>query len=412
MNRRKFVEGLAASIAVFPFAMRFSSTAATLRKKVKITDLKVLMVRGCIADWPMVKVETDAGVTGYGECYWGRGIKEVILGYLRPMIIGEDPLDIDRLYTKMVQHTGGAGAIAGVTITAISGVEIALWDVVGKILGVPVCKLLGGQYRNHVRAYSTSSPRDLLDPACCREFAEELKSHRYGFNIVKTDFLRSRNPEEPYSRLLSNQDLSNNARGFANLREALGEGIDIAVHCHWELDWADALSLARAIAPIRPSWLEDPMPPDFSETWVKLTEHSPVPILTGENLYTRHGFKPFILKQGCHIIQIDIPKSGGLLESKKISDLADTFYMPVCTHSAASPLGFMASAHCAASMRNFKAQEHSVGRFGDAWEKFVILDGPIIKEGKIQIPDKPGLGVELNEDLVRANLFPGEQWWG
>jgi L-alanine-DL-glutamate epimerase-like enolase superfamily enzyme len=230
--------------------------------------------------------------------------------------------------------------------------------------------------------------------------------------MVKADILRSRTSQEPYSRQLSNHELSNNAKGFANLREALGEEIDIAVHCHWELDWFDALALARVISPVRPVWLEDPMPPDFSQTWVKLTEQSPVPILTGENLYTRPGFMPFILNQGCHIIQIDIPKSGGLLESKKIADLADTFYMPVCSHSAASPLGFMASAQCAAALRNFKAQEHSVSRFGDDWESFIILEGPIIKGGKIQIPNKPGLGVELNEDKVRANLFPGEQWWG
>jgi gluconate/galactonate dehydratase len=168
MNRREIVKTLATAVAL-PFVAPYSSIAATLRKKVKITDLKAMVVRGPIADWPMVKIETDDGVTGYGECYWGRGIKEVILGYLRPMMIGEDPLDIDRLYTKMVQQTGGAGAIAGVTITAISGVEIALWDVVGKILNVPVCKLLGGQYRNEVRAYSTRSPQDMLDSSSCRE---------------------------------------------------------------------------------------------------------------------------------------------------------------------------------------------------------------------------------------------------
>ncbi len=370
------------------------------------------MVQGPTGDWPLVKVETDVGIAGIGESYWGRGIKEIILGYLREAVLGEDPLDIDRLYTKMIQSTGGAGSIAGVTVTAISGVEIALWDLAGKLLGVPACKLLGGQYRNQVRAYSTRGPRNILDPASCREFAQELKADRHGFTAVKTDIIRNRDPREPYSRHLSNRELSNNSQGFANLRQSLGDDIDIAVHCHWELDWIDALKLARSIAQIKPLWLEDPLPPDYTETWVKLTEQSPVAILTGENLYTRHGFKPFILQQGCHIIQIDIPKAGGMLESKKIADLADTFYMPVCAHSASSPLGFMASAHCAASMRNFMAHEHSVGRFGESWQKFLILNEPLIKDGNIQIPDKPGLGVELNEDEVRAHLFPGEQWWG
>jgi L-alanine-DL-glutamate epimerase-like enolase superfamily enzyme len=412
MNRRKFLGISVASLSLQPFAGPYASVKESLRKKVKITSVKAMVVRGPIADWPLVKIETDSGITGYGEAYWGRGVKDVILGYLREAVIGEDPLDIDRLYSKMIRYTGGAGSIAGVTVTAISGVEIALWDVVGKLLNVPVSKLLGGQYRNEVQAYSTSSPTNLLDAESCREFARQLKAHRYGFTAVKTDFLRNRDSREPHSRHLSNIELSNNAKGFANLREALGESIDIAVHCHWELDWIDALGLARAVAPMRPSWLEDPMPPDFSEVWVKLTEQSPVPILTGENLYTRHGFKPFVTNQGCHLLQIDIPKAGGLLESKKIADLADAFYIPVCAHSAASPLGFIASAHCAAAIGNFRAHEHSEGSSGDAWEEFAILDWPLIKSGKIQIPDKPGLGVELNMDKVRANLSPGEEWWG
>ena len=165
-------------------------------------------------------------------------------------------------------------------MTAISGVEIALWDLAGKILEAPVCKLLGGQYRDGVRAYWTRSPRDMLDPASCREFASALKSHPYGITAVKSDadaFPARYDPQfrepghEPYSGHLTSKDLARIARGFANLREALGEDVDIAVHCHWEFDWIDALNLARAVAPIKPAWLEDPMPPDFSESWVKLT---------------------------------------------------------------------------------------------------------------------------------------------
>jgi len=174
------------------------------------------------------------------------------------------------------------------------------------------------------------------------------------------------------------------------------------------------LELARAVEPVKPMWLEDPMPPDYSESWTKLTAASPVPILTGENLYRRQGLKPFILNQGCHIIQIDIPKAGGLLESKKIADLADLYGIPVCAHNVASPLGSLASAHCAAAIRDFRAQEFAPGSLPntDAWEKAVIYDGPVIKNGKYRISDRPGLGVELNEDYVRAHLAPGERWWG
>jgi L-alanine-DL-glutamate epimerase-like enolase superfamily enzyme len=413
MNRRNFLQTLASVSAAPAFLSHYKSFAAPLRKKVKITDMKVMLVRGAF-DWPMVKIETDAGITGIGESYWGRGVKDIMLGYLRPLIIGEDPLDVDRLYTKMITRTGGAGAVAGATVTAISGVEIALWDLAGKILGVPVCKLLGGQYRESVRAYWTTGVRSMLDPASCRQWAEELKKNRYGFKAVKIGYMRSVDSRDPYSRHFSGQDLLNNTKAFMNLREALGDSYEIVVHCHWEFDLADALALARAVAPARPWWLEDPMPPDYSESWVKLTQASPVPIGMGENLYTRHGFKPFLINQGCHIAQIDIPKVGGLLESKKIADLADIFYIPICAHNVASPIGTMASAHCAASIRDFLGHEYNFGRLNsiDAWEKFAIYDRPFIKDGRIQLSDAPGLGIALNEDHVRANLAEGETWWG
>ncbi len=421
LRRRGFLKSMATAIPVSATFQPHQSLAASLRKKVKITNLKAMVIRGG-ADWNVVKIETDSGLTGIGEAYWGSGVKDVILRYLRDVVVGQDPLDIEPLYTRMLRHTGGAGSQAGITVSAISGVEIALWDLAGKILGAPVCKLLGGQYRDGVRAYWTCSPENILDPRSCRRFAEELKDHPYGITAIKVDadrIPRLADPEfrEPghdtYGRNLTRKDLGRIAAGFSNVREAVGEDIDIAVHCHWEYDWIDALELAGAVAPIRPMWLEDPMPPAYSDSWVKLTSESPVPILTGENLYRCEGFKPFILNQACHLVQIDIPKAGGLLESKKIANLAALFYLPVCAHNPASPLGTVASAHCAASIADFRAHEFSPGAMPtEAWERFVVYDGPVIQNGKIRILDKPGFGIELNEDYVRAHLAPGEEWWG
>jgi L-alanine-DL-glutamate epimerase-like enolase superfamily enzyme len=290
-----------------------------------------------------------------------------------------------------------------------------------------------------VRVYLTTSPANALDPASCREWASAIKEHAFGFTAVKADLVRKGYAKEDLydttfktprgeNRQLTNEDLDRNAKAFTNVRDALGPDFGIAVHTHWELDWNDALNLARVVAPMRPMWLEDALPPDFSDAWVKLTEESPVPILTGENLYTRRGFLPFIVHQGCHIAQIDIPKAGGLLEAKKISDLADIYDMAVTSHNASGPLGAVASAHSAAAMRDFKGHELSVGtltaKSGDlpwghfegdpieSWSSLVLHDGPLVKDGRILIPDRPGLGVEPNPDYVRAHLAPGETWWG
>ncbi|MFC1693739.1 mandelate racemase/muconate lactonizing enzyme family protein [Candidatus Latescibacterota bacterium] len=418
MNRRSLFKALTASLPVATFLPHYHAMAASDRKKVKITDVKVMLVRG-LFDWPLVRIETDAGIYGIGECFFGPNPKEIILHSqslspsLREILIGEDPLDVDRLYTTMINRKAGAGSIAGATVSAISGLEIALWDLAGKMLGVPVHKLLGS-FRDSVPAYWTNQgPRNMLDPASCREYADMIKSHPYGIKAVKCHH-RIRDIEGRLSRRFPRSDLDRNAKGFMNMREALGDDYEIVFHNHGNFDWMDALALARAIAPMKPWWLEDPIPSDFSDTWVKLTEESPVPILTGENLYTRHGFKPFIVNQGCHIIHIDIVKAGGLLEAKKIADLADIFYIPTCAHNVASPIGSIASTHSAASIRNFISHEFNYGNMKDhlAWEAFAVYDRPFIKDGKYQLSNKSGLGIDVNEDHVRANLAPGEKWWG
>lgn len=413
MNRRNFLRCLTGASAP-AFLDGYRLRAAALRNKVKITDVKVMLVQNQRRLTPFIRIDTDADVSGIGEAYWGYGVKEIILGYLKELLVGEDPVAVDLLYTKMINGTAGAGSTGGVTVTAVSGVEIALWDLVGKLLDAPVYALLGGSFHDGVRAYWTTGPGSTR--AEISEFKSRLAEHPFGFTALKVGFVRTPDPQvakvrrKSLSRHMSLKDLKANRERSETLRDVLGDEIEFSIHCHWEFDWPDALELARAVAPGRPWFLEDPMPPDYSDSWVNLTAASPVPILMGENVYTRHGFKPFIINRGCHLVQIDIPKSGGLLESKKISDLADLFYMPVCAHNVATPLGTVASAHAAASMRNFRA--HEVAGLSEYWEDFVVSPGPIVKGGRIQLYDRPGLGVELNEDVVRSRLADGETWWG
>ena len=193
----------------------------------------------------------------------------------------------------------------------------------------------------------------------------------------------------------------------------------VATWINSTLDFDSALRLAGAVAPVRPIWMEDPLPIAYNEQWVKLTEQSPVPILTGENLYTRADFRPFIVHQGLNLIEIDVSMAGGLLEAKKIADLAELYYIPVCTHNVAGPVATIASANFAASVREFVAHEaflstpeNRAGKGINGDSEVLGYDKEMTKDGYIQLSERPGFGIELNEELIRDKyLIEGESWW-
>ena len=194
------------------------------------------------------------------------------------------------------------------------------------------------------------------------------------------------------------------------VRETLGPDADFAVECHWRYDTQDVITLGKELEAVKPMWLEDPVPPDNIEAMARVTHSINVPVCTGENLYGRQGFRKLIEMQACSGVHIDIPKSGGLSESKKISDLADLYYIWTACHNPASPLGTIASCHASAAMREFRI--HELANWVDWWPDLVIHEGPFWKDGYFTIQDKPGYGVEINPDVAKAHLAPGETWWG
>jgi len=416
-SRRTFLKSIAAGAAIF--AGPYARAAAALRNKVKITDVKCMIVRGTW-DWNLIKIETDSGLYGIGEAYWGPGVKDMVLTQLKPLIIGEDPLNVDKLYTWMLLKSAGAGAIGGVTVTAASGIEIALWDLAGRILQTPVCNLLGGRFRDRVRFYRTLQvPPRVEDPASWREQVRAAKAEKFGWTAFKfqgdgippnADPGNREPGHDPFARNLTAKDIRRIVTAMDAVREELGPDTDFAIECHWKYDTNDVIRLAKALEHVKPMWLEDPVPPENIDAMARVAHATDIPVCTGENLYTRHGFRKLIEQQACAGVHIDIPKSGGLLESKKISDLADLYYIWTAAHNPASPLGTIASAHAASSMREFRI--HELAKYIDWWQDLVIHDGPIIKDGYLTIQDKPGYGVEINPDVAKAHLAPGETWWG
>jgi L-alanine-DL-glutamate epimerase-like enolase superfamily enzyme len=183
------------------------------------------------------------------------------------------------------------------------------------------------------------------------------------------------------------------------------------VHCHWEYDLRSAIQLAQAVESIKPLWLEDPLAVEYSDSWKRLVASSNVPICTGENLARREGFKDFILNQGCDILHPDLRNSGGFLETKRIADMAAVFGLPMANHNTGSQVFTYSTCQWAASIRDYITCETITGQGG--WmDQVLLLDSPYIKDGFVQVSDKPGLGIELNPDIVKAHLAKGEQWWG
>jgi L-alanine-DL-glutamate epimerase-like enolase superfamily enzyme len=412
LSRRGFL-GLAAGMPLFG--------AVAQKQRLKIRDVQAMVLKGP-RTYTLVKVVADDGLYGIAEAYGSPaiGVKDQVLG-MKPLLVGKDPLEIDTIYTFMGSHgdslsgsrTDGS---AHSLMRAASGIEMALWDLAGKALGVPTTTLLGGKFREKVRVYDHEAPRNMLDKASCRQWVEKIKADPSGFTAHKFGFPHT-NPANDKGRDLSNRVLTTKEliqirQGFENCREAIGWDHDIMVHCHWEFDVRTAIQLAEAVEPIKPLWLEDPLQEvEYSEGWKRLSAASRVPICTGENTERREGFKDFIVNQGCDIIHPDLRNSGGFLETKRIADMASVFGLPMATHNTGSQLHTWATCQWAGSIRDYMACETVTG-IGNWMDQLLQLDGPYIKDGFIRITDKPGLGVDLNPDVVKAHLAPGEQWWG
>jgi len=416
-GRRSFLTSMASISATVLFTPYLNLIAAD-RDKVKITGIKTMVFRGPTKGYAhtrtytLVKVETDSGLFGIAEAYGtpGLGIKEAIHG-LKEMFIGKDPLQIDRLYTGYRYTDGSAHAQQ----RAMSGIEMALWDLAGKILDVPTHSLLGGKFRDKVRLYDHHVPKDYNDKIACKDWADEVKERPNGITIHKLGVPKTNASNDfgydPSNRMLSSKGLRLLIEAYENCREALGWDHDLMVGCHWEFDLRTSIDLARGLEPVKPLWLEDPLPVAWSESWKRLAEMSPVPISTGENWMRRQESMPFITNAAIDIVHLDLRNSGGFLENKRIADLADLYSLPVANHNTGSIVNGMASVNWGSSIRDYMACETMY--FDGGWMDDIILhDGPLCKNGFVTVPDKPGLGIELNPDVVKGHLVPGETWWG
>lgn len=402
-----------------PHVVKALPRAASELGKVKIREIKTTQVLARYT-FNLVKIETDQpGLFGIGEAFARQGIIEHIRA-MKPLLAGQDPLLVETHWNRMMEAGSGIGSAAGSLTSAIAGIESAMWDLAGKILKVPIYVLLGGKYRDRLMVYfDTGSPRT-ADPAPWVD--EAMRARSLGYRSIKFDLdWESRGQgvagKEPYqyrrefwNRSISDQEMRQWVRILEAIRKAIGEDIDLSVDAHWEYNTRDALRFAQMVEPLRLLFLEDPTPPENPDAMARITANTKTPIATGENLYTRHQFRPYIEKQACDIIQPDTQKTGGLLETKRIGDLADLYYMPMCVHNYGSPVGALGSGHVATASRSFMQLESDSVDI-PWWSQMVEWSGPLYKDGWLVLPDRPGLGVNLNEEVCRAHLLEGTKMW-
>jgi len=383
---------------------RFKALAAPLAGTVKITAIKALQL-DYQSDGCLVKIETDAGVTGYGET--GVDVQMARARLPRLRLVGEDPLAIERHFLQM---TGVIHPFLP-SIPLVSGIDIALWDLAGKLLGQPVYKLLGGPLRQQVAMYSHGDAlKDMNSLASCREWAQMVREQPEGFTAFKIEPNQTLRGEQ-VGPVVTTAQLTRIARGFANVREAVGDDIDIGVHCHNQWDMPSSVAIARAVEPIKPLFFEDPLSSvEYSESWLTIKRSTRIPILTGEKLELLKQFKPFIDNQAVDIIHPDVSYAGGITGCRKIADYAAYYRIPMALHNIGTLVRTYASVHLAASIPNFYRSECRLGRPGRIYEKMALNNPPVIRNSMFQLPQGPGLGLELDPAHMREHTPKGEDW--
>lgn len=364
----------------------------------KITEIGAVVLQPF--PWVLVRVRTDEGLVGLGEAYHGAGVHQIAVDErLTKALIGQDPRNVDRLFHDMQRVMSASGFFQGAVMCAISGIEMALWDLTGQSLQTPIWQLLGGRFRDRVRVYNDCHAGVDETPEAYARTATEVEAR--GFSAIKFDIDPLPSRRDAYNRGIRNSDIAHYVEVMTAVREALDPDTDLAIDAHWRYAPVDVLKIARAFEDLDLLWLEDPIPPENNEAMRHLTSQTRTPICTGENLYTRYGFRELVEGHGADILSPDLAKAGGLLEGRRIADLADLYYIPIAPHNICSPVGTYAAAHVCTAIPNFLALEfHHLDN--DVWTGLVDEGPGLVDDGHISVGDLPGLGLTLNEDAVRA----------
>jgi len=418
----------------------YAHTSSRVNKYSAPSDLKITDMRYALTNvlggTAIIKIETNQGVTGLGEVRDGADPRYAL--FLKSRLLGMNPCNVELIFKKIKQFGGPARQAGGVC-----GVEMALWDICGKVYNVPAWQLLGGRYRDKVRLYAdTPEGKNLEDQKRLIEFRTKDQGYtwlkmdfgineiskipgalinadswfgpnkqlqQYGSDLDRTNYGWTRHPFTQIQ--ITEKGLDALAEIVGGIRDIVGYEIPLSSDHYGHFDVNNSIRLGKRMDQFRLAWLEDMMPWDQPKDWKMITDAVDTPTITGEDAYLLNGFKPLIDIHATDIVHPDLASSGGLLETKRIGDYAEEHGVAMAMHQAGTPVSFMANVHCAAATQNFLALEHHSVDL-PWWENLVKkTDGiPIITKGFANVPlSAPGLGIELNEEVIKEHLSPKDK---
>jgi L-alanine-DL-glutamate epimerase-like enolase superfamily enzyme len=393
----------------------------SIPSELKITDLRVATVVGAPMTCPLIRIDTNQGISGYGEVRDGSSATYAL--FLKSRLLGENPCNVDRVFRKIKQFGGHARQAGGVC-----GVEMACFDLAGKAYGVPAFQMLGGKFRDQVRLYAdtTESPDGHEQGRRLRERMDN------GYTFLKVDFginllkdvpgalgkpvgMAVRGGDRvmhPFTGIsITDKGIAFLSDYIAAVREEVGMEVPLSSDHYGHIDVNSCIRLARAMEKHNLAWMEDMVPWQLGDLMKQIKDAVDIPILTGEDIYLKEEFNKLVDMGAVDMIHPDLASSGGLLETKKIGDYAMERGVAMAMHFAGTPVSFMANLHCAAATENFVALEHHSVDVA-WWEDMVTgVPKPIFQKGFAAPPDRPGLGIELNDEVVKAHLKPGTQYF-
>lgn len=419
--------------------------------ELKITDVRITNIDGAPKHCILLKIYTNQGLVGFGEVRDASSATYALM--LKNRLVGENPLNVDKLFHRIRQFGGHSRQGGGV-----SGVEIALWDLAGKVYGIPLYQLLGGRHRDRIRMYCDTDVSGrhtgadmgqalkkrmekgftylkmdlgielmLDEPGCLNAptgFLEDISkysakaiSHQRG--SIDYDMMMGKNyevftiPHHATGIHITKKGLDYLENYVREVRDAIGYEIPLAIDHIGHVAIQDCIALARRLEDYNIAWIEDPAPWQYTHQYVKLATATTIPVCTGEDIYLSENFEPLMAAGGVSVIHPDVLTAGGAMEVKKLGILCDKYGVAMAIHMAESPVACMAAIHCAAAIKDVLAVEyHSTDV--PWWNDLALgIDNPLVKDGFVQVPDKPGLGIdELNEELIAKHIhdkYPG-QW--